>query len=160
MPDLQFIFKSDKDKIIEKLGYYGITKIPFLLVNSGKEKIRGYTGNLSKEELIKLNKEIGIEILGLYLLHSYEGDDSLRLSFDGIYALKDQITKNIIELEDKQAEEFLKGRDLVLTNDDKIKFKNEPKGFKIIKHKNEFIGSAKLSEERLLNYMPKERRLR
>jgi len=84
----------------------------------------------------------------------------MRLSFDAIYALKDQITKNIIELEDKQAEEFLKGRDLLLTEEDKKRLKNESKGFKILSHKGEFIGSGKFSEERIINYMPKERRLR
>jgi len=158
--NLRFIFKNDKDKIIEKLGYYGIKKLPYLLVESGKEKIRGYSGSLAKEELINIQKEIGIELIGLYLFHNYE--DNMRLSFDAIYALKDQITQNIIEIDDKQAEEFIKGRDVLLTKKDEEDFKqkNELKGFKVIKNKGDLIGVGKLIEGRIANYMPKERRLR
>jgi len=157
---LQFIFKSDKEKIIEKLEYYGIKKLPFLLVRSGKEKIRAYSGSLSKEELIDLQEKIGVELIGMYLLHHYEGDENLRLSFDAISALKDQITKNILDINDSQAEEFLKGKDIILKEEDKEKFKNETRGFKIIRHRSEFIGTGKLTSDIISNYMPKERRLR
>jgi len=163
---INFIFKTDKEKIIEKLNYYGIKKLNFLLSNSGKEKIRGYSGILSKEELIELNENIGIELIGLYLFHHYENDDSLRLSFDAIYALKDQITENIIELPEELEAEFLKGHDILLTEQDKKKLKTqenqEALGFKIIKSKkdNEFIGTGKFTGDRIANYMPKERRLR
>ncbi|MEK6886064.1 MAG: hypothetical protein AABX17_03800 [Nanoarchaeota archaeon] len=155
---LSFIFRNDKEKLIKSLGYYGIIKLPYLLTRSGKEKIRGYSGGLSVDEIIKLNNEIGIELLGLYLFHDYH--DNLRFSFDAISALKDQITKNILELDDKQAEEFLKGRDINLTKEDQEKWKNETKGFKVMRNKGEFIGTGKLIADRIVNYMPKERRLR
>jgi NOL1/NOP2/fmu family ribosome biogenesis protein len=155
---MQFLFKKEKQDLIKKLEYYGITKLPFLLSVSGKEKIRGYSGMLSIDEIRELDKELGLELIGLYLFHDYE--DGIRLSFDAIYALKDEITKNIIELDDKQATEFLKGNEIVLTDQDKEKFKNETRGFKIIKHKEEFLGSGKLLDGRIMNYMPKERRLR
>lgn len=166
MKELKFIFKTEKKKILEKLSYYGIKELPYLLVYSGKEKIRGYSGNLSTEEIIKLNQEIGIDLMGMYLFHDYYGDENLRLSFDAISALKDQITKNIIELNEKQESEFIKGNDILLTKEDEEFFikNNETKGFKIIKSKsannNEFIGTGKLAEGRIINYMPKERRLR
>ncbi len=155
---LSFVFRNDKEKIEKKLNYYGIKDLPYLLTKSGKEKIRGYSGSLSVKQIIDLNNEVGIELLGLYLMHEYH--DNMRLSFDAISALKSQITENILELDDKQAEEFLKGRDIALTNEDKEKFKNETKGFKIIKHKSDLIGTGKLIEDRIVNYMPKERRLR
>jgi NOL1/NOP2/fmu family ribosome biogenesis protein len=155
---ISFIFRNDKEKLIKQLGYYGIKKLPYLLTKSGKEKIRGYSGSLTTNEITELNNEIGIELLGIYLFHDYH--DNMRLSFDAIYALKDQITENVIELDDKQAEEYLKGRDLALSNADKEKFKSESLGFKIIKHGDEFIGTGKLTGDRIVNYMPKERRLR
>jgi NOL1/NOP2/fmu family ribosome biogenesis protein len=153
-----FIYRNEKNRILERLGYYGITELPYLITLSGKEKIRGYTGILSGDEINKLDNEVGIEIIGLYLFHDYE--DGLRLSFDAIQAFSKQITKNIIDIDDKQAEEILKGRDLLLTKEDKERFKDEKPGFKILRHKGEFIGSGKLSQERLVNFMPKERRLR
>jgi NOL1/NOP2/fmu family ribosome biogenesis protein len=154
---VQFLYRSEKEKLLERLSYYGIKKLPYLLVYSGKEKIRGYTGILSAEEINQLDKEVNLELIGLYLFHDYP--DGIRLSFDAIAALKDQITKNIITLNDKQAEEILRGRDLVLTKEDQEKWKDEIPGFKILEHNGELIGSGKLSKERLINFMPKERRL-
>lgn len=158
MRTLKFIYKNEKKKIVEKLGYYGITDLPYLLTLSGKEKIRGYSGILSVNELFELNKAVGIELFGLYLFHEY--DEGIRLSFDAVHTLKDQIIKNIMELNDEQVEEFLKGREIVLTEKDKEQFKDEPKGFKILRHNKEFIGTGKLTSDRITNYMPKERRLR
>lgn len=155
---LRFIFKVEKSRIIERLAYYGIEELPYLLIESGKEKIRGYTGNLLMKELTDLDKEIGIELVGMYLFHDY--GDNIRLSFDAINALSNQITKNVIELTDEQSLEFLKGRDILLTDKDKEKFKDETLGFKIAKHKGELLGSCKLGSDRITNYMPKERRLR
>lgn len=157
---LKFVYQKEKKEILEKLEYYGIKKLPFLLTESGKEKIRGYTGMLSTEEIIEFNRGVGIELIGMYLFHNYE--DNLRLSFDAISALKDQITKNILDLTDRQAEEFLKGRDVLLTKEDeeRLKANNETKGFKIMKNQGDLIGTGKLVEGRIVNYMPKERRLR
>lgn len=155
---LSFIFRNDKEKLVKNLSYYGIKKLPYLLTRSGKDKIRGYTGSLTTDEITKLNNEVGIELLGMYLFHDYHGD--MRLSFDAISALKDQITENIIDIDDKQAEEFLKGRDIALSDADKEKFKSESLGFKIIRNRGEFIGTGKLIADRIVNYMPKERRLR
>jgi len=159
MQQLKFIFKKEKQEIIKKLNYYGISEVPYLLVELGKEKIRGYSGSLSIEELNKLNKETGIEIIGLYLFHNYPSD--IRISFDAVHALKPQITKNILEINDEQTKEFLEGKDIILSNQDKEKLKNETRGFKIIKYKEDIIGTGKLTQEgRIVNYMPKERRLR
>jgi NOL1/NOP2/fmu family ribosome biogenesis protein len=167
MPNLDFIFKTEKKKLLEKLSYYGIKELPYLLISSGKEKVRGYTGNLSNEEILNIEKAIGIQIIGLYLFHNYFSDENeggLRLSFDAISSseLKNQITKNVLDLNDKQAEEFLKGRDILLTNEEikALEQKHETKGFKILRNQNEFIGTGKLVEGRIVNYMPKERRLR
>lgn len=154
------MFRNDKERLLKKLEYYGIKKLPYLLTKSGKEKIRGYTGSLTTNEITKLNEEVTIELLGLYLFHDYH--DNMRLSFDAISALKDQITKNILEISNEQAEEFLKGRDVLLTKEDQEKFTktNESLGFKIISNNKEFIGTGKLTADRIVNYMPKERRLR
>jgi NOL1/NOP2/fmu family ribosome biogenesis protein len=115
---------------------------------------------LSADEILELDKKVGIELIGLYLFHKYP--DNIRLSFDAISALKSQITKNILEVTDEQAEEFLKGRDILLTKEDeeKLKLKNETKGFKIIKNQDDLLGTGKLVEGRIANYMPKERRIR
>jgi NOL1/NOP2/fmu family ribosome biogenesis protein len=152
----RFIFKTEKREILEKLKHFGITELPYLLVASGKEKIRGYSGILSTDELIEIEKAIGIELIGAYFFHHYK--DNLRLSPDAIHLLKDKITKNILEINETQAKEWFKGQDILLTKEEQAKFKEESKTFKIIKYKDDLIGSGKLTEDRIVNYMPKERR--
>lgn len=153
---VRFIFKKEKKEIIEQLEYYGITDLPYLLISTGKEKIRAYSGGLSTDELIEIDKDISIEIIGLYLLHNY--DNNLRLSVDAISLLKDKITKNIIDLNEQQAKEFFLGQDIILNEQDKEKFKDESKGFKIARYNKDLIGTVKLSTDRITNYLPKERR--
>ena len=74
---------------------YGIEKLNFLLMKSGLDKIRGFTGNLSSEEIKLLKREINLEIVGSYL--AKEEQDGIRLSFDAPNLLKPE--KNIVEIE-------------------------------------------------------------
>jgi NOL1/NOP2/fmu family ribosome biogenesis protein len=152
----RFIFKTEKKEILKQLEYYGIDKLDYLLISTGKEKIRGYSGILSTDEIIELDKQIRIEIIGLYLLHNYK--DELRLSIDAITLLKNKITKNILRVNESQAKELFKGQDIPLTKEDKENLKNETKGFKVLEFKGDLIGTAKLTEDRIINYLPKERR--
>lgn len=151
---MEILYKSEKKKIVDKLSYYGINKVPFLLIRFGKEKIRGYSGDLSIEEIKNIDKSIGIEMMGLYLFHEYETE--IRLSLEAAHVFKDQIGKNIILLNDEQAEKWFEGKDIQLTKEQE----KENHGFKLLKHNQDFIGCGKLIENRILNYMPKERRLK
>jgi len=142
---------TDKKKIIEKLNnQFGITELPYLLIQFGQEKLRAYSGILSKEELYYLDREIRIENIGLYFA-KYENNNEIRLTLDGVQLLKNQITKNIIELNDNQANEWFKGLDL----DIKTEY-----GWKILKHNSELIGCGKSTGEKITNFMPKERRIK
>ncbi len=152
----RFIFKSEKKQILELLKHYGIEDLPYLLVASGKEKIRGYSGILSTDEIIAIDEAIGIELIGAYFFHNYE--NNLRLSTDAIHLLKNKITKNIVNINEKQAKEWFKGQDILLSKEEQEKLKEESKTFKIIQYKDDLIGTGKLTEDRIVNYMPKERR--
>lgn len=156
---MKIIYKAEKKKIIEKLSYYGITKLPHLLLRFGKEKIRGYSGGLSITDIALIDKTAGIEIMGLYLFHEYSNE--IRLSLDALHLFKDQITKNILNLTDEQAEAWFKGQDI--SREEIEASKNLGSlgiGFKVLKHNNDLIGCGKLVAERLINYMPKERRIK
>ncbi|MEK6914406.1 MAG: hypothetical protein AABW83_02035 [Nanoarchaeota archaeon] len=144
------INSSEKKRIIEKLNsQFGIENLPYLFLKFGQDKIRIYSGNLSKIELNYLEKNIRIENIGLYFAR--EQEDGIRLTIDGIQLIKNQIIKNILEINDNEAIEWLKGRDLEIKTD---------KSFKIIKNKNEFIGCGKSTGEKITNFIPKERRIR
>jgi len=153
---MEFIFSTEKREIMKKLAYYGINELPFLLISSGKEKIRGYSGSLSLEEIRKLQKNSRVEVVGIYLFHEYP--EEIRFSLDALHLLKNQITKNIIELTNEQKDKWFRGEDILLTKEEQEKFGGERKGFKVIKHKDDFIGMGKLTDDRIVNYLPKERR--
>lgn len=146
---INFIKSSEKRKIIEQLnGQYGIEELPFLLIKSGKEKIRGFSGHLLKEEIDELGNLANIETIGLYLIKE---EHDLRLSFDTPLLLKNQIKKNILEINEKDFHLWIRGNDL----DIKV-----PQGTYIIKFEEDFFGCGKSNGEKIFNYVPKDRRLR
>ena len=141
---------SDKKKILNQLNeQFGIMEIPGLIIQFGKEKLRLYTGNLSKEELYHLDNEARIETIGLYFAKQEQCE--IRLTLDGVQFFKNQLKKNILEINDKQADDWLKGNDLDIKEDKK---------WFILKHKNEFLGCGKSTGEKISNFVPKERRIR
>ena len=143
------ITSSEKKELIKKLNErYGITELNYLILKFGMEKLRLYSGNLSKEELINLDKNLRIENIGLYFANIAH---DMRLTLDGAQLLKDQITKNIIELNKEQSEDWLKGENLEI---------NAGKSFKILRFDNEFIGCGKSTGIKITNFFPKERRVK
>jgi NOL1/NOP2/fmu family ribosome biogenesis protein len=153
---MEFVFNTEKREIMKKLAYYGIDELPFLLIKSGKDKVRGYSGSLSLEEIRKLQKNSRVEIVGIYLFHEYP--EEIRFSLDALHILKNQITKNIIELTKEQKDSWFRGEDILLTKEEQEKFSAQNRGFKVIKYKDDLIGMGKLTDDRITNYLPKERR--
>jgi len=148
---INFIKSKEKEKILEELNkQFGINEIPFMLIRGGNEKIRGFSGNLTREQLDKLSQLLRIELIGIYLIKN-EHENDFRPSMDGIHLLKNQITKNIIEIDDEQFKSWIRGNDLDIKTE---------KGTFIISYKGDFIGSGKSNGERIFNYVPKDRRLR
>ena len=126
---IRFIRSSEKNRITEELEkQFGITKLPYLLLETGKEKMLGFSGHLSKEEIIKLSKIANIDLIGIYLLKQENG---FRLSFDATQLLHEQITKNIVQINDSECEKWLRGHDLE---------KEAPQGIVVIQHNNNFLG--------------------
>ena len=148
---INFVRSSKKKKILKQLNLqFGITKIPHLLIETAKNKFRGYTGTLSKEEISELNRTTNIESIGLYLIKEEGGE--LRLSIDATHLFKDQITKNIVEIDKSQFEKWIRGHALNIPTTEG--------GVKVIKYGNSFIGCGKSNKEIIFNYMPKERRIK
>jgi len=102
--------------------------------------------DISKIDLSKLR----INSIGLYI--AQQMIDGLRLSIEGSQLIGPKAKKNVLELGEKQAKEWLKGYDL--ENDKSLR------GFLIIKHKEDFLGCGKAKDNKILNYVPKNRRLK
>jgi NOL1/NOP2/fmu family ribosome biogenesis protein len=147
--NIEFIKSNEKNEIIEKLNeQFGISELPYLLIWTGKEKIRAFSGSLSKDEIMELGKIARIELIGAYLIK----DEGLyRLSFDAPLMLKEQISKNIADINDEQLAQWIRGNNLELV---------APQGVVVIKHNNDFIGCGKSNGNTIFNYIPKDRRLK
>lgn len=146
----RFIRSSEKKRIEEELKKeFGIDKLPYLLLETGKEKIRGFSGSLSKEEIARLVNIANVELLGLYLI---KREHDLRLSMDAVTLLRDKIKKNVIELTDSQFYNWIRGRDLEIEAEQGKTY--------VIKYKSYFFGCGKSNGKILFNYLPKDRRIR
>jgi len=149
---MKILSASEKKKIVKQLDeQFGIGKLNFLFARFGKNKIRAYSGSLSKEEIQSLDKETRIEIFGVYAIN--ENENQLRLNLDFIHLIKDKITKNILGLDKVGASLWLKGQDVEIGEE-------KGNGFKIIKFGEDFIGCGRVVQGILKNYMPKERRIK
>ena len=147
--NIHFIKSSEKKEIMKKIGDdFGIDELPYLLIESGKEKIRGFSGHLSKDEIKEISSILRVESMGIYLLR--KENNELRLSLDATHLLRDKIKKSI-KLSDIQAKEWTKGAD--------IEMKTE-RGVKVIRQDSLFLGCGKSNTEKIFNYVPEDRRIR
>jgi NOL1/NOP2/fmu family ribosome biogenesis protein len=106
---------------------------------------------LVNREVFNLSLEkLRINSIGLYFGEIKNSE--LRLSIEGSQIIGKDAKQNIAELNEKQAMQWLKGQD--------IDVKGNYKGFIILKHKNDFLGTGKYKEEKVLNYVPKARRFK
>ena len=147
--NIHFIKTPEKRRIIAVLNeQFGIEELPYLLIESGKEKIRAFSGSLSKDEIAKLSEIANIETIGLYLIRK---ENKYRLGLDATNLLKEQIKNNILELTENEFQNWIRGHDIE---------KKAKRGIYIIKYKDDFIGCGKSNEEIIFNYVPKDRRLK
>jgi len=77
--------------------------------------------------------------------------DGIRLTIEGAFLVGPKATKNVVELEDEKAKRYLAGESVEV---------DVPDGWVLLKWRSYYLGSAKAKAGRLLNYVPKERRLR
>lgn len=182
--------EKEKDEIIEKLNeQFGISEIQGKIIMRGKERLFLYSGNLDEEDMKKLESIVFIERAGIYFAKIEESNEEIRLSIEGTQILGNQIKKNIFEIPKELVEDWMKGHEILFEDIKKLKYKNEMnntnlarneqltnssrggqagikegienlKGFVVIKYKNEFLGTGKASENKIGNFIPKNRRLR
>lgn len=147
---IRFIRSSEKKQITQELeNQFGITKLPYLLFGVGKEKIRGFSGSLSKEEIAKFARIANVELIGLYLMKK---EHDFRLNIDALHLLKEQISKNIVEIDEEQYNKWMHGHDL------EIPYKQGETV--VIKFGDDFIGCGRSNGNIIFNYVPKDRRLK
>lgn len=106
---------------------------------------------LVNKKVFNLNLEkLRINSIGLYF--GELKNNELRLSIEGSQLISKNAKQNIAELNEKQAMQWLKGQD--------IEIKGSYTGFVILKHKNDFLGTGKYKQVKILNFVPKARRFK
>ena len=121
-------------------------KIDKAFLQNTKDKIYLISKKISEFE----DKNLRINLIGMYF--AKEEKNGIRLSIEGSQIIGPEATKNVVELNENQLSEWLNGQDVELTA--------EIKGFVIIKHGNDFFGVGNYKEGKILNYVPKERRIK
>jgi len=154
-------------------------KLDYIFLTNNKNKIF-----IVNKELANINLEkIRINSIGLYIAEL--SNNEVRLSIEGSQLIGKNSKKNILELNNTEAREWLKGKDI-----DK---QYKEKAFVILKHNNDYLGTGKatkiqsealkvletkfpnrlekakpfqkvyqtksLIKEKILNFIPKTRRL-
>ncbi len=148
---LKILNEEEKKQFINKLKeQFGIKALDGLLVQRNEGKIYLFTGNLNKEELLKLLDFLDIDRIGVYF--GKIQNDKIRLSIEGSQLLKDQISKNIYELSENEVFEWMKGQELLISTG--------KRDFLIMKSGDDFLGTGKASENKITNFIPKARRLK
>ena len=146
---MKFLNKNEKNEILQKLNeQFGIVEIPWVLIRWG-ERIVAFSGDADEREIEKIRESAVVEGIGLYLAKEEYG---IRLSIEATQLLKDQITKNIFEMNKEQMNEWMRGNELNI--------KTGQKGFLAMRYNNDFLGCGKASENKISNFVPKERRIK
>ncbi|MHA1237909.1 MAG: methyltransferase RsmF C-terminal domain-like protein [Candidatus Odinarchaeia archaeon] len=130
--------KPEINKLIEK--QFGVNlNLTFI----GNRKIRVVT-----KEALDFTSVIRPNVLGLYFGRLDE--DGIRLSIEGSQLVGPHATKNVLEIDEKTAREWMAGKSISL---------KYPKGYVIIKYREDFLGCGKSDGVKILNMVPKERRV-
>ncbi|MBW2984189.1 hypothetical protein KY361_03685 [Candidatus Woesearchaeota archaeon] len=148
MQNLKILNKKEIKNILESIKTQWGCDVELNYAFLMNQKNRIFIAN---KELFDIDmKKIRINSLGLYFGEQVN-EKEFRLTIEGSQLIGPRATKNVVELSDSEMRAWLKGDDL-------DKDLNE-KGFIILKHGDDYLGTGKVKDNRILNYVPKTRRL-
>jgi len=141
--------KQVKDLIEKLTEQYGAVPANFKEHGfiRGKDNIYLITKDLALANLEGLR----VNNLGLYIAEYKLEKNQARLSIEGSQIIGPVATKNVCELDIEQRAEWMRGND--------IEINGEFSGYVIIKCGTDFLGTGRYKEGKILNHVPKARRL-
>ena len=146
MQKLKILNRKEIKKIIEliKKQWDSDVELDYVFLKNEKGKLFIVNRDIEKVDLSKVR----VNSIGMYF--GLLNDNELRHSIEGSQIVGRNAKKNVLELNEKESKEWLRGEDLL---------KVEEKGFMIIKHKDDFLGCGKSTGEKVLNFVSKIRRV-
>ena len=111
-----------------------------------------------QKKIYIVNKEISkidFSILNINNIGLYFGEltknNELRLSIEGSQIVGEKANKNVVEINKNQAQQWFRG--------EFVETKEQGNAFVILKHEKDFLGCGRLVDGKVLNYVPKARRI-
>lgn len=138
--------KNIKKVLEQQYGFSGKLDGVFLF-NESKRKLYLISEDIKKIMELKIKSDnVGLNIGSL-------DNNRFRFTIEGSQLYGKSCKKNIIELNEEEAKRWMRGEDI------DIKDNMDYEWYVIIKHKNDFLGSGKISTNKILNYVSKARRV-
>ena len=147
MPQLQILNSKEIKEILKLIEKQWSAKLKpdYAFLRNNKNRIFIINRDVSKIDFSKLR----INSIGMYFCDLENG---IRLSIEGSQIVGPKAAKNIVEINESQVKQWLKGEDLEVNGN--------YSGFVIIKHNDDFLGTGKFKENKVLNYVSKSRRIK
>ncbi len=95
-------------------------------------------------------ERLNVNSLGLYFGEFRKG--SLRLSIEGSQLVGPLARRNVVELDEGETKLWLRGFDL--------EKKTAAAGYTLMSYKSDFMGTGRVKDGKILNFVPKNRRIR
>ena len=122
-------------------------KLDYGFLRNNKNRIFIINKFISKIDFSKLR----LNSVGMYFCEI--DDRGIRLSIEGSQIIGAKAAKNVVELNEEETRKWFKGEDLE-------KECKDCNGFVILKYNNDFLGTGKYTNKRILNYVSKTRRIK
>ena len=145
---MRFLNARERKRLIELLReQYGFDKRPdYVFLLSEKNRIYIINSEIRRLDFDRLN----VNTIGLYFGEVH--DNEIRLSIEGSQIVGPHADRNVIEVNAKDAREWMRGED--------IHYDYPSKKFVIIRCGNDYMGCGRAKGNRILNHVPKTRRIR
>ena len=148
MPELKFLNSKETKEILKLIEeqWGAKLKLDYTFAKNNKHRVFIINKDVSKIDFSKLR----VNSIGMYFC---DLENEIRLSIEGSQIIGPKAVKNVVEINEEQTKQWLKGEDL------EIEDKGNYRRFVIIKHENDFLGTGNYKHEKILNYVSKSRRI-
>lgn len=148
MPELKILNNKEIKEIYELVEkqWGAKVKLDYGFLRNNKNRTFVISKDISRIDTSKLR----LNSAGMYFCET--DAKGIRLSIEGSQIVGPKAAKNVAELNEEETKKWLKGEDL----------EKECKGcsgFVILKSKNDFLGTGKYTNGKILNYVAKARRI-
>lgn len=149
MQKLKILNSKEKKEMMSLLenawGFSGV--LPYVFFQSEKGKLYLVNDDFSRLHVEKLR----VNSLGMYFGELKDG--SFRLSIEGSQIIGKHCSRNVVLLDNEQMYAWMHGETVVVAA-------SVPDGvFVLVQHGEDFLGCGKYRDGKILNFVPKERRI-